>query len=157
MNFARMTIIATTNAGAASKRPVGFGVESGSASRHGPAAAPLAALRETFPVELLNRFDEIIPFRPLDREDCARIVRELLIPEALRRAGLTGAELTVTPACVDAIVDAGYRPEFAARGLNRAFQDLLLQPLSESKDRIGGTIIADVVEGRIRILPSERY
>lgn len=49
MNFARMTIIATTNAGAVPKRPLGFGAGAASASRQGPTAAQLAALREIFP------------------------------------------------------------------------------------------------------------
>ncbi len=152
--FSRMTIVATTNAGAETSRSVGFLGEESTRPRRGDGIPEgvMNSLKERFPVELLNRFDEIVPFGPLDRSACARIVKEVLVKEAQARAALQGTVFAVGDECVAAVVEAGFRPEFGARGLQRAFQDLVLEPLAEALAGRGASYEARLVEGKVVVV-----
>jgi MoxR-like ATPase len=91
-------------------------------------AMPTDELRQVFSLELLNRFDEIIPFQPLSREIADRILTEHLIPAAAemahRRHGITFA---VSRELAEQVLEEGYSPEFGARHLQRAFRRLVLR------------------------------
>jgi ATP-dependent Clp protease ATP-binding subunit ClpA len=156
--FSQMTIVATTNVAATVQPVVGFSSSLASAVPRGDGIGDdvMASLRKAFPVELLNRFDEIVPFRLLKKSECSRIVREILTRDAALRASRSGASLEVSEACIDAVVDAGYRPEFGARGLARAFQNLVVTPLEDSLleqgTLQGAALVADVIEGKIKIV-----
>jgi hypothetical protein len=94
-------------------------------------AAPnpvLSALRHFRP-EFLNRIDEVIRFRPLDRGDLQRIVR-------LQLAELTGLlaeqqlRLEVSEPVVQMLVSQGYEPEYGARPLRRVLRRRIENPLA---------------------------
>ena len=78
-------------------------------------------LQESFRPEFLNRIDEIIIFRQLDRPSCAQIT-ELLLEETRRRLHAQNVRLEFTPAAVDWIAEHGYQPEFGARPMRRVIQ-----------------------------------
>ena len=155
LDFSRMTIVATTNAASASAPVMGFLRENAAAPIRGDGLSEnlMASLRGVFPTELLNRFDEIIPFRPLYRDECALIVRDILSKNAIQRSAKSGRAVRITEACVDAVVDEGYRPEFGARGLLRAFQKLVLEPLADASASEAQTLVADAKGGKIFIAP----
>ncbi|MEP7380044.1 MAG: ATP-dependent chaperone ClpB [Gemmatimonadota bacterium] len=106
-----------------------------------------AALRQHFKPEFLNRVDDIIVFRPLGREQIARIVELQL---ARLRVLLADRKLTLvlSEPAMKKLADEGYDPAFGARPLKRAIQRLLQNPLAlsilQGKFAEGDAIRADV-------------
>ena len=86
-------------------------------------------LKQTIKPEFLNRIDETIMFLPLNREEIAQVVR-LQIHNVCRMLAANDIHLRLTENAVNYIADAGYDPEFGARPVKRAIQNLLLNVLS---------------------------
>jgi hypothetical protein len=76
-------------------------------------------LRQSFRPELLNRIDEIIVFRSLDRDQLMQITR-LLLDRVARRMRAQGVELEVSDEAVQYLANAGFDPQYGARPLRRA-------------------------------------
>jgi ATP-dependent Clp protease ATP-binding subunit ClpB len=89
----------------------------------------LEMLKQTIKPEFLNRIDETIMFLPLNREEIAQVVR-LQINGVCRMLATNDIRLRLTEKAVDYIADEGYDPEFGARPVKRAIQNLLLNVLS---------------------------
>ena len=87
-------------------------------------------LRMTMRPEFLNRIDEIITFQPLTREQIADVVR-LQIRRVQEMLESQGFRLEVTPQAVDYLAQEGYDPDFGARPVKRAIQQLVLNELSK--------------------------
>ena len=87
------------------------------------------ALRRTFRPEFLNRIDETITFRSLDRQQIAAIVR-LQVNKVAAMVAEQGVTLNVSDEAVDVLANEGYNPEYGARPVKRAIQHLLLDDLS---------------------------
>ena len=87
-------------------------------------------LRMTMRPEFLNRIDEIITFQPLTREQIADVVRLQVrkVQEMLEPQGFT---LEVTSQAISYLAQEGYDPEFGARPVKRAIQQLVLNDLSK--------------------------
>lgn len=92
-------------------------------------------LKENLRPEFLNRIDEVIVFTPLSKEEIKQVLFLLLrkTEKMLQRQGLS---LSLTEAAVGALCDAGYDPQFGARPMKRALQDMLIDELS--KQVLGG-------------------
>jgi ATP-dependent Clp protease ATP-binding subunit ClpC len=90
----------------------------------------MEVLRQSFRPELLNRIDEIIVFRSLDRAQLMQITR-LLLDRVARRIHAQGVELEVSDEAVEYLANAGFDPQYGARPLRRAIQRLLEDELSE--------------------------
>ena len=86
-------------------------------------------LKQTIKPEFLNRIDETILFLPLNREEIAQVVR-LQIHNVCRMLAANDIRLRLTDQAINYIADAGYDPEFGARPVKRAIQNLLLNVLS---------------------------
>lgn len=117
-----MIIIATTNAGAEVYRGAGLGFASDQDLDEKRRRVD-KAVRETFRFEFLNRFDAVVHFAPLSREDTRTIARWEL--DGLRdRAGLRryGLTLQVDEAVLDWLAVHGYHPDFGARFLKRTIE-----------------------------------
>jgi ATP-dependent Clp protease ATP-binding subunit ClpC len=78
-------------------------------------------LRNTLRPEFVNRIDEVIVFRALDREQIAEIAR-LLLDRTTRRLRPQGIEVEFTEAAVELLAEEGFDPEFGARPLRRTIQ-----------------------------------
>ena len=87
-------------------------------------------LRMTMRPEFLNRIDEIITFQPLTREQIADVVR-LQIRKIQEMLEPQGFKLEVTPQAVNYLAQEGYDPDFGARPVKRAIQQLVLNDLSK--------------------------
>ena len=87
-------------------------------------------LKMTMRPEFLNRIDEIITFQPLTREQIADVVR-LQIRKVQEMLEPQGFRLEVTPQAIDYLAQEGYDPEFGARPVKRAIQQLVLNDLSK--------------------------
>ncbi len=90
----------------------------------------LAMLRAHFRPEFLNRIDETIVFRALEKEEIAEIARLLLARLALRLRENTGLLLVWEDEAVDYLGEKGYDPSFGARPLKRVIQHEVETPLA---------------------------
>jgi len=81
-------------------------------------------LRTQFRPEFLNRIDEIVFYKPLEKEEITQIVH-LLAGTLTKRLAQRDITLELTDAAVDAIADAGFDPVYGARPLKRYMQSQL--------------------------------
>ena len=90
----------------------------------------MGMLKQTIRPEFLNRIDEIIMFTPLDEEQIRQIVKMQLkgVKKMLDKNGIT---LEATDEAIRLLGKAGYDPEFGARPVKRAIQNLVLNQLSK--------------------------
>lgn len=86
-------------------------------------------MKQTIRPEFINRIDEIIVFLPLRKEEIEKIVR-LQIGQVCTLLAKNGIELTLTEPAIEYIARIGYDPDFGARPVKRAIQNLLLNDLS---------------------------
>jgi len=95
-------------------------------------------LRLTMRPEFLNRIDEIITFQQLTQQQIADVVRLQMkrVADMLEPQGIT---LQITEPAVSYLAQEGYDPEFGARPVKRAIQNLVLNDLSRK-------ILADQVD-----------
>ncbi|MCL7927792.1 MAG: ATP-dependent chaperone ClpB [marine benthic group bacterium] len=105
------------------------------------------ALQQGFKPEFLNRIDEIVVFKPLERDHLEQIVKLQLD----RLAGYLAEReisLEVTPEARARIAEVGYDPAFGARPMKRAIQHLVSDPLAmaflDGRYSDGDTIRVDV-------------
>jgi ATP-dependent Clp protease ATP-binding subunit ClpB len=110
--------------------------------------------RDFFKPEFVNRIDEIVRFRPLERSDLDRIVTIQLRGLAGRLADRR-VELDVSPAAQEWLADHGYDPAFGARPLRRTIQrelgDRLAVALLEGRYGEGDTVRVEVADGELAI------
>lgn len=104
-------------------------------------------LKSFFRPEFLNRVDEIVIFKPLEKEDLVKIVGIQLghVADLLSARGYT---LKTTPAASAWLAEVGFEPEFGARPLKRAIQREVQDPLAlkilSGEFHEGDTITLDV-------------
>jgi ATP-dependent Clp protease ATP-binding subunit ClpB len=110
----------------------------------------VAAMREHFRPEFLNRIDEIVEFKPLSREQLGEIV-DLQLGRLRERLAERGLALELTDAAKETLGDAGWDPTYGARPLKRAIQRLLENRLAlrllEGEFGEGDTIVVDAQNG----------
>jgi ATP-dependent Clp protease ATP-binding subunit ClpB len=87
------------------------------------------SLQTRFLPEFLNRIDEIIVFRPLDRSQIRKIV-DLQVAHLKKLLEQRDFGLVVTDAARDELANRGYDPSFGARPLKRVIQNELQNPLA---------------------------
>jgi len=89
----------------------------------------LAALRENFRPEFLNRLDEIIIFHPLDKKELQKVV-DLQIERLNRRLSNQGIEIELSKNAREYLLKKGYDPAYGARPMKRAIQSIVLDELA---------------------------
>lgn len=118
VSFKDTIIIMTSNAGTGqAEASVGFG-----AAREGRTNSVLDQLSDFFSPEFMNRFDGIIEFKALEKENLLTIV-DLMIGDVNERLATKGLHLDVTDKVKEKLVDLGYNPKMGARPLRRTIQD----------------------------------
>ena len=110
-------------------------------------------LRMTMRPEFLNRIDEIITFTPLTKEQIADVVR-LQMKKVTEMLEPQGIHLECTPQAISYLAEEGYDPDFGARPVKRAIQQLVLNDLSrkilaDEVDRTKPIIIDEFGEGLV--------
>ena len=90
----------------------------------------MEVLKKTIRPEFLNRIDEIIMFRPLEKDQIKQIVN-LQITGIQKLLASQEVKLEVSENAVRLIANEGYDPEFGARPVKRALQRMLLNDLSK--------------------------
>ncbi len=118
VSFKDTIIIMTSNAGATDgEANVGFG-----ASISGTTHSILSQLGNYFKPEFLNRFDDIVEFQPLSKENLLKIV-DLMIADTNANIQAQGLTIHVTAPVKDKLVELGYDPAMGARPLRRVIQE----------------------------------
>ena len=86
-------------------------------------------LRQIMRPEFLNRIDDIITFKPLSKEEIAQVV-EMQMNRVKTMLEPQGYNLQWTPQAIETLAEAGYDPQFGARPVKRAIQEMVLNDLS---------------------------
>ncbi|MEX0869941.1 MAG: ATP-dependent Clp protease ATP-binding subunit [Candidatus Spechtbacterales bacterium] len=120
VSFRHNIIIATSNAGAQQIREM---VARGEELAKGKEKLINLFVQEGYyKPELLNRFDEIVIYHPLNEEQIHKVA-ELMLEGLILRLKEKGYYYKVTPSIVDYIAKVGFDPQFGARPMGRAIQD----------------------------------
>ena len=118
VSFKDTIIIMTSNAGTGkAEASVGFG-----AAREGRTNSVLGELGNFFSPEFMNRFDGIIEFQALSKDNLLQIVN-LMLDDVNQRLTTNDIHLDVTEKVKEKLVDLGYDPKMGARPLRRTIQD----------------------------------
>lgn len=167
VNFENSLIFLTSNLGAKSISRVNkadFGFESmlpeGAMENSGKLQkVGMAAVRQKFSPEFVNRIDSVVTYKPLDRAACEIILDQILAGftrTIQNRLGVGAFQLQCTAASRKLLLDTGVSTEFGARELRRTVQRNFIQPLaalvSQGDIPPGSTVILDARGGDFTIL-----
>lgn len=126
VSFKDAIIIMTSNAGTGkTEASVGFG-----ATREGRTNSVLGELGNFFSPEFMNRFDGIIEFKALSKDNLLQIV-ELMLADVNKRLSSNNIRLDVTDKVKEKLVDLGYDPKMGARPLRRTIQDYIEDTITD--------------------------
>jgi ATP-dependent Clp protease ATP-binding subunit ClpC len=153
VDFRNTVVIMTSNIGseflASRSGAIGFIADGGGATGFGDEselrARVMGKLREAMRPEFLNRIDEIVLFRKLEKPQLRSIV-SLLLDQSASRLARREISFEATDAVVDWLAEHGYEPEYGARPLRRLIQ-------REVDDRIADLLVSGELtdEGAVRI------
>jgi ATP-dependent Clp protease ATP-binding subunit ClpC len=146
IDFKNTLMILTSNAGwSDTTGPIGFG----------NARRAQREIAKLFSPELINRFDAIVGFRPLTKEDMRQIV-ELQTHALSERLAGRGVQLTWSSAMKVWLAERGFDPTFGARPLRRLIETEVETELAERLlvGGLEGVVTVDVRDGRVAVFPS---
>ncbi|WP_156762197.1 ATP-dependent Clp protease ATP-binding subunit [Microbacterium karelineae] len=119
----------------------------------------MGRLREQMRPEFLNRIDEIVLFRRLERDQLREIV-DLVLGATRGRLAAREVSLEVTEAALAWLADEGYQPEYGARPLRRVIQreidDRIADLFVSGELADGGSVRVDAAEGRLLVIAGTR-
>ena len=147
IDFRNTIVIATANLGfdfAREGKAFGFSRQTASDSYETLQSKLMDEAKRTFRPELLNRFDETVVFRKLEKPDVITIL-DLELAKLRTRLSAKDMTLELDDKAVDMLVAKGYDASMGARPLRRAVQRLVEDPLAELLLR------DELVPGRIKV------
>ena len=158
VDFSSTVIVMTSNIGAKAltenRRPLGFDCGEQSDSQQSRQQV-MEQLRATFKPEFINRVDETIIFRRLNREDM-RGITCMVLEGVKQRFEKLGLNLSVPEETVGFLAAAGHDEKYGARPLRRAVQhsieDAAAELLLDGRAKAGDKISAVVQDGRVELL-----
>jgi ATP-dependent Clp protease ATP-binding subunit ClpC len=133
VDFRNTVLIMTSNVGtmeAKGGRGLGFGLEGTDSAYKTMKGKLLENLKKSFNPEFLNRLDEIVVFRALDRQDMETIV-EIMLGDFIKRLKAFELRVEFNDESKRFLMEKGFDPTLGARPLRRAIQRYLEDPLSE--------------------------
>ena len=126
INFENTIIVMTTNAGTEfNSNKTGFARDVKITMKDNVEKS----LKEFFRPEFLNRIDDVVTFKPLERDELKKII-DLMLKDITSRLGEKKVTLTVTDAAKELILETGYDAQYGARPLKRAIQKLVEDKLA---------------------------
>jgi ATP-dependent Clp protease ATP-binding subunit ClpB len=115
-------------------------------------AAVMGVVQAHFRPEFINRLDEIVVFRALDKAQIRKIAR-IQTDYLAKRLAERQLKLTLSEKALDLLGNVGFDPVYGARPLKRAIQQQLENPLAkeilEGKFQPGDTVAVDASGGRL--------
>ncbi len=135
IDFRNTIIIMTSNIGSRQIKDFGQGVGFSTQTRQENQDRDTktiieSALKKFFSPEFLNRVDDVIVFKSLDKESIVKIL-DLSIDKMLSRIDKMGIKIKLSDTAKDFLATKGFDPEFGARPLGRAIQKYLEDPIAE--------------------------
>jgi len=140
VDFSNTIIIATSNLGTElyeKQSSIGFSTGMETVEQQSQRAKVLAALKDHFRPEFINRLDEIIVFNRLDSDAFAKIVL-LALEDVKKRVADKGITVQFDQTLIDHLVEVGSSSHFGARELKRTVKQVVEKPLSTKL--LGGEI-----------------
>lgn len=154
VDFKNTIIIMTSNAGAQSiiePKKLGFGVHEDEKQDHERMKnSVMEEVKRLFKPEFLNRIDETIVFRALNKDDMKQIVTLMASELQKRCREQLQIELVIRDAAKAYIVEKAYDRKYGARPLRRKIQD-------EIEDRLAEEIIAGKVKAGDRVVVTTKH
>ncbi|MGI8552823.1 MAG: ATP-dependent Clp protease ATP-binding subunit, partial [Dehalococcoidia bacterium] len=146
VDFKNTVVIMTSNLGGQ------WIVELGAGNSEQARERVLEALRQTFRPEFLNRIDEVIVFKTLEREQLGKII-DLQLEHLARRLADRHISMKFSKEARQFLIDEGYDPVYGARPLKRTIQRRVLDPLAlsvlEGRFREGDRVFVELQNGQL--------
>ncbi|MEJ5172478.1 MAG: ATP-dependent Clp protease ATP-binding subunit [Hydrogenothermaceae bacterium] len=146
VDFSNTIIIMTSNLGAKmilDSGKMGFETKSAIVDYQELKKNVMDQVRKAFNPEFINRLDEIIVFKPLDKEVIKGII-DIQVAEINRRLKEWEITVKLSPEFVDYLIEKEFRPEYGARSIKRALQskveDLLAEEILAGKVTPGSKV-----------------
>ncbi len=153
VDFRNTIIIMTSNIGARDIKNMGQGIgfaPSDSTFDYAKMKSVIQdALRRVFNPEFLNRVDDVIVFKPLEREDIFKII-DNMADELFKRIKDLGYDIDMTKGAKEFLAEKGFDQKYGARPLRRAIQKYVEDPLAEEllgNERTEGSTIKVKMNG----------
>ena len=159
IDFRNTIIIMTSNIGARKLADfgtgVGFNTKSKLADKEKDQQAIIEnALKRSFAPEFLNRIDDLVLFRSLEKEDLFQII-DIELGKLFDRTKQLGYHLKLSKKAKLYVAEKGYDPKYGARPLKRAIQRYIEDPVAEeiinSQAKDGDTLKIDYLEKKDEI------
>ena len=130
VDFKNTLIIMTANIGIKEmERTIKFGMTDKAKQEHDNTYLQ-SAIKKVFAPEFLNRIDDIVVFKKLDKDHIFQII-DITLRDLYKRLEGMGYTLTLSSEAKDFVAEKGYDPQFGARPLHRAIQKYIEDPLAE--------------------------
>ena len=120
--FSNVTIVMTSNAIGMSNTSMGFGGTS--------AVKADLQLTEIFPVEFVNRIDEVIIFNNIEKDVAREILTNIILKKSIKIFNKRGIEVNFNSTFMDYILEIGYNKKFGVRNLERVFEKEVMTSVS---------------------------
>jgi len=132
VDFRNTIILLTSNVGTETMRKsnIGFGTPNEEADHERLKSQLLEEAKKVFRPEFLNRLDEILVFRSLNKEDLIKVL-DLEMSKLSARLRLKDIELELEEAARDLLIQKGYDPVYGARPMRRTVEQMVQDPLAE--------------------------
>jgi ATP-dependent Clp protease ATP-binding subunit ClpC len=138
VDFRNSVIIMTSNVGAENiikGQSLGFGLDAGGQDKAEQdwkrmKAGIMDAIKKTFRPEFLNRVDDIVVFRPLDKNELL-LITEVMLKDVVRRAAAQDVDLSINDEACQLLLDEGFDPKYGARPLRRTIQRMVEDKLAD--------------------------
>ena len=132
VNFKNTIIVMTSNVGASllTSKKQALGFSSGEEEERDSKELVMGALRQAFKPEFLNRIDETIVFRSLNKENL-RLITANLVDISVKRIAAMGIELEVEDEAIELLCEKGFDKAYGARPLRRCIQNMLEDSVAE--------------------------
>lgn len=162
VDFRNTILIMTSNLGATAireEKSVGFNVTDITKNHDAMQKRILEELKKAFRPEFINRIDETVVFRSLDKEEIHQIVK-IMSKAIVKRLKEQDIQVKITPAAIDVIGKVGFDPEYGARPIRRALQkeieDRLSEALLSGHIQLGNKVTIGASKGKITLTVAEQ-
>jgi ATP-dependent Clp protease ATP-binding subunit ClpC len=149
VDFRNTVVILTSNLGFDTSKKgggLGFVAQSDEADYEQLKTRMLEDAKKVFKPELINRFDDIVVFRELNRDDVRKIL-DLELAKVRERLAAKGKQLRLSKSARDFLIDKGFDTALGARPLRRAIERYVEDPLAEEilRGRLEESPVIEVV------------
>jgi len=155
IDFRNTVIVMTSNIGAELLRKqssLGFTAKDEDKSYDGMKGKLIDAMKKTFKPEFLNRLDDIVVFRTLQKKELLEII-DFEMEKVFARLEERGIKVTLSKKAKELIFEKGYDPHYGARPIRRAIEQNVEDPMSEEilKGKIpeGSKVLLGCAKGKI--------